>query len=705
MRFGLPTEKRELQAAAGDFLRDRLPLQAAAGFDERGEFPRDLYRMLGELGFLGIPFDEDYGGTQGDALDEAILVEQLGRAMGPLASGFLISVLTCGKAVRDLGTEAQRQMVLPRLSTGEIMIAFALTEPQAGSDAAAITTRATRQSEDGTEWSLSGQKIFCTGATLADYLLVFARTGSGSSGHAGITAFLVDKAAPGVSVQEIPKLGLHPIPSCMIFFDDVVLPESAVLGAVDEGWSYLVASLNRERLAVAAMCTGMAQAALDVAQSYVKERSQFGTVIADFPAVRRHIAQITKEVEGARTLMMHAAHLEIAGRFSPYAASMAKLRASDACVNAARSGMLALGGYSYTMEYPMQRFLRDGLIHPIAAGSNDIQRNIIGQSLLREHRDSAGRGSEQQTAGSVMAHEFADDRVETLHGIRAAAGSPGIAALTALSTFLSSSAAVLSASSRQEAKSVPSGLLLADVGRRRSATALGAARTAGSEPQLTGTAFVFPQESVPTRLLALACTDVKADSEGLLVLLGPVASEGQPSPLREIRAVSCAADRLTCEAVIGELSRERMDEFDGLSRLGAAAVVLGCVDHLLPELLTAADRTRQRNGGRWSGQTLDHAVADIATSRDTAWLHAVGALESVADPLLLTRLSALALIEAFDAWDRLTDAVGPQLAAMADEAKQSFLRDGALRVSTLRDLVGGRDRLLEYVADSVLGPA
>jgi alkylation response protein AidB-like acyl-CoA dehydrogenase len=379
MRFDLADDKAALRAMAADFLARECDLEFARRHDEAGTFPADLYRKLGDLGWLGIPFAPEDGGSGGDALDEAIILEQLGRAMGPLASAFLISVLTCGKTIRDLATPGQRERWLPGLISGESMLAFALTEPQAGSDAAALRTRAVRA---GPGWTLSGQKIFCTGATLARHLLVMARTDTDRAAARGtISMFVVDTDLPGLSITPIPKLGLHPYPSCMIFLDDVRLPADALLGALDGGWPHLTTSLNRERLAISAMCTGMAQAALDVARRYVTERHQFGRPLADFEAIRGHVASMTAAIEGARALTMRAAWLEAAGRPSTRAASMAKICSTEAAVDAARWGMQVLGGYSYTMEYPMQRFLRDALIHPIAGGSNEVQRNIIARDL------------------------------------------------------------------------------------------------------------------------------------------------------------------------------------------------------------------------------------------------------------------------------------------------------------------------------------
>lgn len=380
MQFGLDRDKSTFRDVVRDFLVRECPPEFAREHDEQGTFPLDLYRLMGELGWQGIPFGEADGGVGGDPLDEAILLEQLGRAMGPLASAYVITVLTCGKTLRDLGTSDQRARWLPPIVSGEGMVSIALTEPQAGSDAVAVTTRAR---PDGDAWVLEGQKLYCTGATLADRLLVVARTHP--ERRSGLSMFVVDTDTPGIEITKIPKLGLRPLPSCTVYFDNVRVPADALLGELHGGWRHLMTSLNRERLAISAMCTGMAQAALDVASRYVLERHQFGVPIAHFEAVRQHVARMSVAVEKARVLMLRAASLEASGTPSTRAASMAKIAASTAAVDAARIGMQAVGGMAYTLEYPMQRFLRDALVHPIAGGSNEIQRNIVAQLLLDEH--------------------------------------------------------------------------------------------------------------------------------------------------------------------------------------------------------------------------------------------------------------------------------------------------------------------------------
>ena len=381
MKFELDEDKAMLREAAREFLKETFPLERVRELDEAGEFPFDLYKDIADMGWLGIPFAEELGGAGGDPIDESIIMEELGRAMGPFASAVLISVLTCGKTLRDVGTPEQRERWLPGVIDGSNIFAFALTEPQAGSDAAAMLTRATRD-EDG--WKLNGQKIWSTGSGFATHLLVMARTDDRPGAErADVGMFVVETDRAGLEISPIPKLGLHPTPSCTIFFDDVHIPAENALGDPAGAWKHVTSSLNRERLAISSMCTGMAQAALDFAMQYAAERDQFGHLINEFDAVQQHLAEMIAAVENSRALMRRAAWLESKGESSTRAASAAKVISASACVETARRGMRVLGGNGYGNEYPMQRFLRDGLIHPIAGGSNEIQRNIISDDLLR----------------------------------------------------------------------------------------------------------------------------------------------------------------------------------------------------------------------------------------------------------------------------------------------------------------------------------
>jgi alkylation response protein AidB-like acyl-CoA dehydrogenase len=214
---------------------------------------------------------------------------------------------------------------------------------------------------------------------------VLARAEAQSPGErSGVTMFIVPTDAPGLEIIEIPKLGLHTAPSCTVYLDRVAISDDALLGKVGGAWSHVLKGLSRERMAISAMCTGMSQAALDYALLFARDRQQFGVPIVTFQAVQHLLADMITEVEGARSMMLYAASLEAIGQGSARIASMAKVRSTEAVVRTARLGMQVLGGAWYTMEYPMQRYMRDSLIHPIAGGTNEIQKNIISSELLKQ---------------------------------------------------------------------------------------------------------------------------------------------------------------------------------------------------------------------------------------------------------------------------------------------------------------------------------
>jgi alkylation response protein AidB-like acyl-CoA dehydrogenase len=376
--FDLSPEQVALRESAREFLAKECTLEFAQRHDDAGAFPHELYRRIAGLGWLGLPFDAAYGGMRGDELDMALVAEQLGYAMMPLAACFIVTVLACGKAISDVGSDAQRQTWLPRIASGEAYVSFGRTEASAGSGAARAGTRAQRS---GAGWLVSGQKMFCSGADMASAILLIARTGTPESGSDGLSMFLLDPAAPGVAITPLATLGSRPYRTCAVRLDNVELPAEAMLGEENEAWPCLVSGLNRERIAAAAMCTGAAQAALDAAIEYVKGREQFGVPVAASQAVRHRLADAHVRVHQARLLTYRAARLEADGKSSVLAASMAKVWASEAAVDVASDGMRVLGGCSYLLDHPMQRYLRDSLMSPIGAGNNEIQRNIIAKEL------------------------------------------------------------------------------------------------------------------------------------------------------------------------------------------------------------------------------------------------------------------------------------------------------------------------------------
>jgi alkylation response protein AidB-like acyl-CoA dehydrogenase len=672
-----PAEKQDLLSMVRDFLAKRCPPDLARACDEESRFPHELYRQMGDLGWQGIPFSADVGGSEGDPLDEAIVVEQLGRAMGPLASAYVISVLTCGKTVRDLGTPEQQQRWLPPVIAGTSLLAFALTEPGAGSDAAAITTRAVKR-EGG--WLLNGQKIFCTGASLADNLLVMARTADGSPKRS-ISMFVVRTDAPGVTINNIPKLGLHPYPSSMIFFEDVALDDADLLGEPGDGWPHLVSSLNRERLAISAMCAGMARAALDAAVAYAGDRKQFGTTITGFDAVRQHIADIAIDVESARALMLRAARLESEGKPSTLAASVAKIRTTDACVNAARLGMQVLGGYGYTNEYPMQRFLRDGLIHPIAGGSNEIQRNIIAGELLADTAP-AMTAPPAAAAGS-------GDLGDQLERLTAEARTDLPAALAELGAL------VLGAGNAGPLH----GLLVTE--DREPLLAPGSARAIATPDGwvVSGSATLLGSADGPDTGMLVPLED---GDGGLLLRIDPAAVLAGRRPGTPGAAPQVRLERHVVESAdaIAELDGDGMAALRAVLGVGATAILVGIADVARQQLV---DVVRERGAGseRWSGQSLKHRLADAYSQRDVAWLEMHRAVES---ELAATRSlhAAVGLHEGLDAANRSVTEAARAALAVGDDAGVERAAAAAAVIATLDGLAGGPYRLKERVAERVL---
>lgn len=378
MEFDLSPEQIAFRESAHEFLAKECTLEVARRHDEAETFPHELYRSIAALGWAGLPFDTSYGGTMGDEVDEALVVEQLGYAMMPLAACFLVTVLTCGKTIRDVGSDGQRRTWLPRIASGDAYVSYGLTEPSAGSDAARVATRAQRTSGG---WLIDGQKTLCAGADMASAILLIARTGTPESGRGGLSMLLLDPAAPGVTITPLPTLGMRPYCTCAVWLDNVEIPAEALLGEENGAWRYLVSSLGRERIAAAAMSTGTAQAALDFAVEYAKGRKQFGAPIGTFQAIRHRLADAHVRVQQARLLTYRAAWLAANGQPSTLAASMAKVWASEAAVDVAGDGMRVLGGYSYLLDHPMQRYLRDSLMSPIGAGTNELQRDIIAREL------------------------------------------------------------------------------------------------------------------------------------------------------------------------------------------------------------------------------------------------------------------------------------------------------------------------------------
>jgi acyl-CoA dehydrogenase len=366
------------QEAVRDFVHRELTREYVRDCDARHEPPTEAFRQVAEAGWLGINIDEERGGAGAGPVEIAILLEELGKGFLDLAL-WVFRVLTYGGfAITRDGSEEQKEGFLPRVAAGECSICFALTEPSAGSDAAAIATKAVRQGDD---YVLSGQKVFTSGLKVSQYALVAARTTSEGAKQGGVTNFLVDTTSDGLTWRPLETLGHWPLGTAMMFLDDVRVPRAGILGEVDEGWTSLRAFLDFERLCLSAARTGAARAALQDAIEYAKTREQFGRPIAKFQAVSHKLADMEVLTEVSRVLVYRYASRLAAGRATRKDAAILKLYTGEAYKTVADLGLQVLGGYGYTMEYDLQRHFRESRLGTIGGGTSEIQRNIISKEL------------------------------------------------------------------------------------------------------------------------------------------------------------------------------------------------------------------------------------------------------------------------------------------------------------------------------------
>ncbi|MEU2037171.1 acyl-CoA dehydrogenase family protein [Nocardia niwae] len=376
MNLELSGEQTAARQLAADFV-DREIVPHAARWDRDEAVDRSIVARLGELGFLGLTIPEQYGGSAGDHLTYCLVLEELGRGDSAVRGIVSVSLGLVAKSIHHFGTEEQKQTWLTRLVTGEALGCFALTEPNTGSDAAQLRTRAMRH---GSDWVLSGTKMFITNGTWADVALVFAR--SGGEGHRGITAFLVPTDSPGFTAREIHgKLGLRGQATAELVLDGVRVPDSARLHIEGKGFGVAMAALTKGRMSVAAGCVGLAQACLDAAVGYATQREQFGKPIAAHQLVQELLADIALDVDAARLLVWRVADLVDRGEEFAVASSKAKLFASEAAVRAADRAVQVFGGYGYIDEFPVGKYLRDAKVMTLYEGTSQIQKLLIGRAL------------------------------------------------------------------------------------------------------------------------------------------------------------------------------------------------------------------------------------------------------------------------------------------------------------------------------------
>lgn len=377
MNLELSEEQEAVRQLAKDFVaRDIAP--HVVEWDRAENVDKSIVKKLGSLGFLGLTVPEEYGGSGGDHLTYCLVTEELGRGDSSVRGIVSVSLGLVAKTVAAWGDEKQKRQWLPRLTSGDAVGCFGLTEPGTGSDAGNLTTRAVR---DGGDYVINGSKMFITNGTWADVVLLFARTND-TPGHKGVSAFLVPTDTPGLTRRTIHgKLGLRGQATAELVLEDVRVPAGALMGPEGKGFSIAMSALAKGRMSVAAGCVGIAQAALDAAVGYAGEREQFGKSIASYQLVQELISDISVDVDAARLLTWRVADLIDRGENFATAASQAKLFASEAAVRAANNAVQVFGGYGYIDEYPVGKLLRDARVMTLYEGTSQIQKLIIGRAL------------------------------------------------------------------------------------------------------------------------------------------------------------------------------------------------------------------------------------------------------------------------------------------------------------------------------------
>jgi alkylation response protein AidB-like acyl-CoA dehydrogenase len=378
MDFSFTSEQESLRDHLRELLDEVCPPEYAERCDNEGTPPREAYAALARQGWFGLILPQDYGGAGATPVELAIMLEEIGRHFEELGMWVFRTLTYGGYAVMQHGTAAQKDLLLPKVARGELSFCFGLTEPHAGSDAASISTRAVR---DGDHFVINGQKVFTSGMDISDYCLLVTRTNTTEKKQQGITAFLVDTKLPGIEVRKIDTLGQRAIKTTQVFYSDVRVPASMVLGTVDRGWEAVDAYLWYERLCLSAARTGAATAAFDYALEYAKSRQQFGRPIGKFQAISHKLAEMKVMLDVSRMLVYRFAWLMTNGQATRHDAAVLKLYTGEAYKNVSDMGLQILGGYGYCMEYPMQRFFRDSRLATIGAGTSEIQKNIIARGL------------------------------------------------------------------------------------------------------------------------------------------------------------------------------------------------------------------------------------------------------------------------------------------------------------------------------------
>jgi len=379
MDFELTPEQKRIQSQARQFAEQEVA-PVAREADEKGKFPMHLVKRMGELGFLAGPVEQEYGGSGMDYVSYALLCEELGKVDSSVRGFLTVHTSLVSLCIRDWGTQEQKHRYLPRLSTGEVIGCYALTEPNAGSDAASMESTAR---EEDKHYVLNGEKIWITNGSSAHVAIVFASRDR-SARHRGICAFVVETDTPGFQCEPMTgkELGHRAAEHAHFILEECRVPKSALLGPAGEGFKVAMSALDRGRLGVAAGAVGVGQACLDACIAFARQRRQFGQRIADFQMIQATLADMAADIEAARLLVYHAAWVKDQGLPATKATSVAKLFATEAAMKAASEAVLMHGNRGYSNEYPVERYYRDIKGLQIYEGTSHIQRVIIARELV-----------------------------------------------------------------------------------------------------------------------------------------------------------------------------------------------------------------------------------------------------------------------------------------------------------------------------------
>ena len=378
MRSTLSSEREAILATLRDFCDTEIRPHVME-WDERQEFPLEVFRKLGELGFLGCLFPEELGGAGLSYVDYAAIVEQVSSVDGSVGLALAAHNSLGSNHIYQFGSDAQRNKYIPKLASGQWLAAWGLTEAEAGSDSGGTRTTAVR---DDRTWVLNGAKNFITNASVAGVAVLMAVTDR-AAGRRGISAFVVELDTPGIRVgKKENKLGMRASDTCTLVMEDCRIPAGNLLGAEGQGFIQAMKILDGGRISIAALAVGIARGAFEASLSYAKERRQFGKPIAEFQAIQFYLAEMATEIDAARLLTERAAEAKDRGEEVTRLSAMAKLYASEAAVRAGERAVQIHGGYGYTKDFPVEKFWRDSKLCTIGEGTSEIQKLVIAKSLL-----------------------------------------------------------------------------------------------------------------------------------------------------------------------------------------------------------------------------------------------------------------------------------------------------------------------------------